>query len=411
MLGPICENSTAVCGALVLRQREFEEHQRIVKCRLCDSVLSYAGSRSEGYENVYDSKAASHIAEMIYMIENDKAPPESDYGPCVEFILQHDVLGTLQKHAQNDVPVGIRKIVLTFLSQLIQKLPRSALPHLHIHRPLQDMLCICGSGKYPIDEINFITSILGKFHEDPSLVNLFMNETLGRNGSKGPCVEFILQHDVLGTLQKHAQIDVPVGIRKIVLTFLSQLIQKLPRSALPHLHIHRPLQDMLCICGSGKYPIDEINFITSILGKFHEDPSLVNLFMNETLGRNGSKSYELRLLDALISLSHLKDDRVVKKSCESLLLCVAADSEYVIDNILSYTILVQDLVSRLCQRYGSLRAEPSVLLYTNVSWTSQLEHTIAEHTDSSAIRLLLWANALTSDHSSYALLNRVRPML
>ena len=29
--------------------------------------------------DVYDSKAASHIAEMIYMIENDKAPPESDY--------------------------------------------------------------------------------------------------------------------------------------------------------------------------------------------------------------------------------------------------------------------------------------------------------------------------------------------
>ena len=37
---------------------------------------------------------------------------------------------------------------------------------------------------------------------------------------------------------------------------------------------------------------------------------------------------------------------MVKKSCESLLLCVAADSEYIIDSVLSYTILVQDLVSR-----------------------------------------------------------------
>ena len=44
---------------------------------------------------------------------------------------------------------------------------------------------------------------------------------------------------------------------------------------------------MICVCGGGKYPIDEINFITSVLGKFHEDPSLVNLFMNETRGKNG----------------------------------------------------------------------------------------------------------------------------
>ena len=47
-------------------------------------------------------------------------------------------------------------------------------------------------------------------------------------------------------------------------------------------------QDMICVCGGGKYPIDEINFLTSVLGKFHEDPSLVNLFMGETRAKNGT---------------------------------------------------------------------------------------------------------------------------
>ena len=45
---------------------------------------------------------------------------------------------------------------------------------------------------------------------------------------------------------------------------------------------------MICVCGGGKYPIDEINFLTSVLGKFHEDPSLVNLFMGETRSKNGT---------------------------------------------------------------------------------------------------------------------------
>ena len=45
---------------------------------------------------------------------------------------------------------------------------------------------------------------------------------------------------------------------------------------------------MICVCGGGKYPTEEINFITSILSKFHEDPALVNLFISETPAINGS---------------------------------------------------------------------------------------------------------------------------
>ena len=44
---------------------------------------------------------------------------------------------------------------------------------------------------------------------------------------------------------------------------------------------------MICVCGGGKYAIGEINFITSLLSKFHEDPTLVNLFMNETSSQRG----------------------------------------------------------------------------------------------------------------------------
>ncbi|KAL5251226.1 hypothetical protein ACHWQZ_G016809 [Mnemiopsis leidyi] len=265
-------------------QNQFVEHwNNVLECLSSLSALQAP--------NVYDTKASVHIADMIYMIDNDKIPDDSDYGPCVEFILQNDVLATLQLHAQNDIPVGLRKIVLAFFSQLVQKLQRSAIPHLHVHKPLQDMICVCGGGKYPIDEINFLTSVVSKFHEDPSLVNLFMNETRSKNGS-------------------------------------------------------------------------------------------VN--------------YELRLVDALISLSHSKDDRVVKKSCESLLLCVAADSEYIIDSVLSYTILVQDLVSRLCQRYNSFQSDPDQLLSTSVSWNSQLESVLLDGVDRVTIRLLLWLDYLNT---------------
>ncbi|XP_063687104.1 uncharacterized protein LOC134820577 isoform X2 [Bolinopsis microptera] len=250
--------------------------------------------------NIYDTKASVHIADMIYMIEHDKIPDDSDYGPCVEFILQNEVLSTLQLHAQNDIPVGLRRIVLAFFSQLVQKLQRSVIPHLHIHKPLQNMICVCGGGKYPIDEINFLTSVLGKFHEDPSLVNLFMGETRSKNGT-------------------------------------------------------------------------------------------VN--------------YELRIVDALISLSHSKEDRVVKKSCESLLMCVSADSEYIIDSVLSYTILVQDLVSRLCQRYNSFQSDPDLLLTTTISWNTQLEAVMAGSLDKATVRLLLWLDYLnsvaTSSHPNF----------
>lgn len=58
-------------------------------------------------------------------------------GPCVEYILQNEVLSTLQLHAQNDIPTGMRPIVLSFFSQLLQKLDRSVLPHLKVHKPLQ----------------------------------------------------------------------------------------------------------------------------------------------------------------------------------------------------------------------------------------------------------------------------------
>ena len=70
------------------------------------------------------------------------------------------------------------------------------------------------------------------------------------------------------------------------------------------------LQDMIAICGTGKYAIGEINFLTSIISKFHRNPSLVSLFMDETKLKNGSSNFELRLVDALISLSHIQ---VVRK--------------------------------------------------------------------------------------------------
>ena len=47
------------------------------------------------------------------------------------------------------------------------------------------------------------------------------------------------------------------------------------------------------ICGGGLHPIDEIHFISSILGKFHQDPSLVNLFLSEA-GRRDNKPVSLQ---------------------------------------------------------------------------------------------------------------------
>jgi len=62
------------------------------------------------------------------------------------------------------------------------------------------------------------------------------------SGSAGPCLEYLLQHNLLNLMATLACTDCPPGMRQHTLCFIRKLITQLKYPILPHVNVYGPIQ-------------------------------------------------------------------------------------------------------------------------------------------------------------------------
>lgn len=219
--------------------------------------------------------------------------------------------------------------------------------------------------KCPVQESNISS------HLDNMLVILEQEEYEMEKNQTGPCMEHLLQHKILETLQTLGKADCPPGMKQLVLTFFTNLLGKIQQPLLPHVNVYKPVHRLIKVCGdvkAGPTEKEEIQFLCLVCAKLKEMPYLVNFFLedpkssNMTNSRGGvkkkakvdSSKLEFSLMNSLLSLVQSPDTRIAVKACEGMLLCASLPEKSSADCIVGNTNFADFLAERLCLLYNAL---------------------------------------------------------
>ncbi|KAJ8025560.1 hypothetical protein HOLleu_33149 [Holothuria leucospilota] len=86
---------------------------------------------------VQESNISSHLDNMLVILEQEEYEMEKNQtGPCMEHLLQHKILETLQTLGKADCPPGMKQLVLTFFTNLLGKIQQPLLPHVNVYKPV-----------------------------------------------------------------------------------------------------------------------------------------------------------------------------------------------------------------------------------------------------------------------------------
>lgn len=181
-----------------------------------------------------------------------------------------------------------------------------------------------------------ITDMITSNQKDPDysvenslkrMVELLRAEERERSDGMGPCLEFVLQHKLLDTLQTVGQNNYPEGMRLHVISFFTQLIESMEQPLLPHISIHQAMQKEVLSCGlnpSGFITAAEVLFLKSLCLKMHNKTCLADFF----IVTNDSGKHFL-VADALLRIVNSQDNLVAEKAYECLLTCASLQHEEV----------------------------------------------------------------------------------
>eukprot|EP00795_Rhopilema_esculentum_P011971 gene11971-2553_t len=209
------------------------------------------------------------------------------------------------------------------------------------------------------------------------------------HGATGPCMEYMLQHKLLDTMQTLGRADCPPGMKQQVLIFFTNLLGKMAQPLLPHVNVYKPVHKLIRCCGEVKAAPtenEEVQFLCQVCSKLKQDPYLVNFFLEAPVesADQGLKEInapveeatgeglrpEYALVDALLELNRSEDSRVAIKACEGLLLCSSIREDNAATVIVLYTALCERMADRLCKLFQSLpdSMDPADVALISAKW-------------------------------------------
>lgn len=159
--------SQIVLGPGISRTDEFEQHWKSIT----DTIMS--NQKEPGYR-VEDS-----LKRMLELLKAEEQEKGDGMGPCLEFVLQHKLLDTLQTVGQNNYPEGMRLHVVTFFTHLLEGMEQSLLPHISIHQAMQKEVLSCGlnpSSPISAAEMVFLRVLCLKMLNNACLADFFIVE-------------------------------------------------------------------------------------------------------------------------------------------------------------------------------------------------------------------------------------------
>merc|ERR1719193_1030401 len=132
------------------------------------SSKTFASSKSSS--STSSSKSSSRQSALT-------SPSAAATGPCMEFLLQNNILQTLLSLGRADCPPGMKQKVLDFFTKLLSRVRQPILPHVHVYKPVHRLVESCGrvrAGPNELEEILFLCTLAAKLKQDSYLVNFFL---------------------------------------------------------------------------------------------------------------------------------------------------------------------------------------------------------------------------------------------
>ncbi|GFG34105.1 hypothetical protein Cfor_10051, partial [Coptotermes formosanus] len=141
-------------------------------------VMKFYVKRDAVSKTVIEStNIPSHMDQLLkILLEEEEVSHESGTtGPCLEYLLQHNLLNLLATLACTDCPLGMRQFTLCFIRRLITQLKHPILPHVSVYGPIQRLVSLCnGRLASPTEsaEIQFLCALCGLICKNPQLASV-----------------------------------------------------------------------------------------------------------------------------------------------------------------------------------------------------------------------------------------------
>ena len=140
-----------------------------------------------------------HLQKMLKLVVEEQGPPPSPsrgaalpapaLAPCLEFLLQNNVLDVLVTLCQADSPPGIRPFIFNVFIFLLEVVRYPLLPEAAVHQPLRRLVLVCALGKAsPTEthELRFLGVLCAKVRRTPDLLHIFL-DSCAAEAAVTPC--------------------------------------------------------------------------------------------------------------------------------------------------------------------------------------------------------------------------------
>ena len=154
-----------------------------------NSFLKYYGENgsdplrsSRPVEKTHQVHHLNVMMKLLAREQREKENPEDSekvLPPCMEYLVNHQVLDILSTLCQADVPPGIRPHVIRFFVFLVGHVDQVVLPYVSVYLPIRRLLALFCSGKAsPTEsqELSFVVSLVANLTKHQELLTLFAHQ-------------------------------------------------------------------------------------------------------------------------------------------------------------------------------------------------------------------------------------------
>uniref|UniRef100_A0A1B6KDU8 FHF complex subunit HOOK-interacting protein C-terminal domain-containing protein n=1 Tax=Graphocephala atropunctata TaxID=36148 RepID=A0A1B6KDU8_9HEMI len=134
----------------------------------------------------------AHLDQLEKILLKEDANPAEDgsTGPCLEYLLRHNLLDLLATLAVSDDPPGMRQYVLRFITNTLTHLQAPILAHNAVFPSLQRTIEMC-NGHCPtaseMDEIKYLFALTAQLRKHPHLVYVYTSQWEPRERRTSEC--------------------------------------------------------------------------------------------------------------------------------------------------------------------------------------------------------------------------------
>jgi len=167
---------------------DFKHHWNMFLGYYAKQPLGHKSRPVEGTNLVFHLNAMlkilMHETTQACSIDDENSDDkEMIFGPCLEYLIERQILDILSSLCQADVPPGIRPYiyrVFVFLVKNLRIQQLGFLPHVNVYLPIRRLLmlsCVGKASPTESQELSFLSALVFRMKTDPELLSLFAHDS------------------------------------------------------------------------------------------------------------------------------------------------------------------------------------------------------------------------------------------